>query len=511
MSNKGKVLENSFLYTISAILVKAIGFLLLPVYTRFLTPEDYGITNLVNGFNQVATFIVSFSLYSAVVRFYVDYKDDREKLKRFYGTVIMFVLISGTIVLILGLIFNESIVSWFFKGVSFYPIVLISFLTLIFISLHTVHQSIMQGIQQGRKLTIVNLTTLVLNIGLTIFFIGIFKIGALGMLLSNMIINICYSFFMIIDLKKNDLITFCLDKDILKESLQYSIPLMPHNLSTHIASLFSRVFINSSKTIAMVGLYSISSQFGNIIDLVQSSVNHAFAPWFYEIMNTCDKDSKQEITNFSDFLLVLYSLLYMLIGLFSQEVIILMTNDSYILAWTVIPIFVIAFSVKSMYYFYVNVLFYHKDASKKLFIATIAGSFADIMIAYITIPLYGMYGAAFSFLIAKVIVVAIVAFISKKYDDIGYKVTKMLKIIIPSLLFMGIGLYFSYTKYITEFSWRNFTFKLAILIVYLSYLYFANRKLINIFKKSMLRINVSRNLRAIFMFIINKIFKVKKL
>ena len=52
MSAKSKVLENSFLYTFSSLLAKAVGFLLLPVYTLFLTPEDYGITNLVNSFTM---------------------------------------------------------------------------------------------------------------------------------------------------------------------------------------------------------------------------------------------------------------------------------------------------------------------------------------------------------------------------------------------------------------------------------------------------------------------------
>ncbi len=522
--SKTKVLENSLLYVISSLLVKAIGFLLLPVYTRFLTPEDYGITNLVNGFNQVATFIVAFSLYSAVIRFFADYKEDREKLKRFYGTVIIFVMISGTTLLILGIVFNNIIVACFFKGISFYPMVLISFLTLIFISLHTVHQSIMLGTQQGKKLTIVNLTTFFLQVCLNIFFISIIRLGALGVLLSNLIIDICYFIFMIIDLKRNNLIIFCMDKAILNEALRYSIPLMPHNLSTHIASFASRVFINSSNTLALVGLYSISSQFGTIIDLVQSSVNHAFTPWFYEIMNRHDKKSKEEIANFSNLLLAAYSLLYMIIGLFAQEVIILMTNQRYILSWTVVPIFVIAFSVKSIYYFYVNLLFYYKDASRKLFIATVTGSFADILLAYFAVPKYGIYGAACSFLIAKIIVVTIVVFMSKKYEDIGYRVTKMLKIIAPSLLCMGIGLYLSYTKYITEFNWGNLAFKIFLLLVYLIYLYLAYKRLIiSILKNSELKkifginnrkkyihVSVMRWLQIIYMVIINKLLRVKK-
>jgi len=236
-SGKGKVLRNSALYTFSSLLTKAINFILLPVYTFFLSPEDYGTVNLINSFTNVATFIVAFSLYSAVIRFYADYKDDREKLKRFYGTIIVFTSITGFIFFILGLLFNKQLVYWFFEGISFFPIVVISLLSLIFVSIHTIHQRIMQSMQQGEKLTVVNFTVFGLMVCFKLLFIGALKLGAVGFLLSTLIVNVVYFIYMLFDLKKNNLIAFTLDLNLLKESLKYSIPLMPHDLSTHIASL----------------------------------------------------------------------------------------------------------------------------------------------------------------------------------------------------------------------------------------------------------------------------------
>lgn len=503
-------------------LVRTIGFFLLPVYTRFLTPEDYGVTNLVNVFSQIATYIISFSLYTAVVRFYTDYKEDREKLKRFYGTVITFVLISGIVFVSVAIIFKDILFSWFFQSISYYPIILISLLTLVFVSMHTIHQNIMQGMQQGKKLTIVNLVVFGIQVGLNLFFIGVIKIGALGVFLSNLIINAGYCIFMVVDLKVNNLVTFCIDKDILKDSLRYSIPLIPHNISTQIASFASRVIINRNSSLSSVGLYSMASQFGAIIDTVQTSVNQAFAPWFYEAMDSCDKEVKCDIVNFSYFLLIIYSFIYMGVGLFSHEVIILLTNESYIMAWTAIPLIVIAYSVKSIYYFYTNILFYYKEASNKLFIATFTGSFIDIILSFILVPKYGMYGAALSFLIAKIIVVIIVVFISKSLEDIGYRVIEMLKIIIPSILFIGAGLYFSYTKYITEFSWNNFAYKVIVLFIYVFYLYFTNKdlivkSLINLGLKNLTELNhekvsstINGSFRIIYMFVINKIYRIKR-
>lgn len=479
MSGKKRVLLNSGLYTFSNLLIKAIGFLLLPIYTLFLTPEDYGVVNLITSFNSVATYIIAFSLYAAVVRFYTDYKDDEELLKTFYGTVIVFVFGSGIVFVTISFILKNYLIEWFFKGIDFYPAVVVGLLTLLFVCLHTVHQCILQGMQHGKKLTIINLTVFGLTVGFTIYFIAILKLGAVGVLLASLVINIGYFIYMLIDLRINNLIAVTFDYKTIKAALRYSIPLLPHNLSTHIASFAARIFINNKNSLSVVGLYSVANQFGNIIDTVQASVNAAFAPWFYDVLKNGGIKGRAEAVNLSKLLLLFYSYIYMGIGLFSQEVIMLMTTERYVMAWTVIPILVLAYSVKSLYYFYVNILFYYKEAAQKLFIATITGSLFDVILAFILVPYYGMYGAALAFLIAKIVVVSIVVIMSRQVEDVGYRVLDFLKVIIPSLVFMGIGLYFSFTEYILVFSWHNLLYKFAILLIYTVYLFVSNRKLIN--------------------------------
>jgi O-antigen/teichoic acid export membrane protein len=120
-------------------------------------------------------------------------------------------------------------------------------------------------------------------------------------------------------------------------------------------------------------------------------------------------------------------------------------------------------------------LFYHKQATNKIFIATITGSFADILLASIFVKMYGMYGAALSFVVAKLIVVSIVVQMSKGYNNVGYRVIDMARIIVPSLIFMGAGLYFSYTKYLVVISWCNLIYKFAVLFVYLGFMYLRRR------------------------------------
>src|SRR5699024_5513898 len=120
-------------------------------------------------------------------------------------------------------------------------------------------------------------------------------------------------------------------------------------------------------------------------------------------------------------------------------------------------------------------------AARRIFISTLAGSFSDIILAFLLIPILGMYGAALAFLLAKLIVVTIVIFMARKYNNIGYRLKTMIKIIFPSIIFMMIGLFFSYTKYMTVFSWYNLFYKIFILSMYILFIYITNKQTINQF------------------------------
>ena len=123
----------------------------------------------------------------------------------------MFISISGLIFVGIVFLFRKAFVSWLFDGIDFFPFVVIALSTLTFICLHTAYQSILKGMQSGKKLTAINLIAFILQVGLNLFFIGVLKLGATGVLMSSLIINILYVFYMLYDLMKNDLISFCID------------------------------------------------------------------------------------------------------------------------------------------------------------------------------------------------------------------------------------------------------------------------------------------------------------
>lgn len=475
MGNK-KVIKNSIIYTFCNLILKAFSFLLLPVYTTFLTTTDYGITNIVTSFTSVMSFVVVFSLYSAIIRFYVDYKDDMEKVKRLYGTIITFTLISGTIFVIIFLIAKPFIMKYIFNGMDFSPTVLLVLIGLVFSCLQTVYQFILRAMEMAKKYAIRSITYFFSSLGLNILFVVVFRWGANGVLLATLLANIIFTIYMFIDLKKQGIMAICIDKDILKKTLKYSIPILPHNLSTTLASFISKIFIGNNFSLSSVGLFGLASQFGNLTDIIQSSVNSAFTPWFFDILNKQDENLRREVVKLSNALLWVYGILFLGIALFSQDLTILFLNKSYWKAWTVTPFIVISFSIKTIYYFYINILFYYKQATKYIFTATLTSSIFNIILSAIFIPKMDMYGSVLADGLSMILRVVIVVALSKKYDSVGYKITNFIKSFSLNFLFISAGLIFSYTKYMYQFNWLNFLYKILIFSIYLFIALFTQRE-----------------------------------
>ena len=257
--------------------------------------------------------------------------------------------------------------------------------------------------------------------------------------------------------------------------LRYSLPLIPHQVSGYLATLISKIFLNASGSLAVVGLYGIATQFSAIVDVFQDSVSRAYRPWLFERLNDPKRLIRTEITKISNILVCLYSLVFVGVGLFSQEIIYIMTASSYHGAWMVVPILVISISLRSIYYFYVAHCFYYQETARKIFVASISANFCNIFAASLLVPRFGMYGSAIASLISISINIVFIFFINMRNGDIGYKLGSFVKRLIFSWIFIAIGVLPSYLIWPEGFKFVNILYKVLISLIYITILWFINR------------------------------------
>lgn len=359
-----KVLSNSIIYTLMGILQKCVSFFLLPLYTAYLTTDDYGVTNIANNFITTVSFLVALSIFSAVMRFYVDLKDDEEKLKRFYGTVIIFAYISSIIWCVLFTVFQSVLSKYVFSGIDYFPVILITLLSLIYSCQQRIYETILKSKQKATKCSILTFCHFLLTVSLIILFVVKFGLGAVGVLLASLIANIIYSLYAHIDMLLKKEVIICFDINLVKPALKYSIPIIPHNLSTQIAMLVSSVLIGNAASLSGLGVYSVASQFGNLADTIQNYVNSAYGPWLYEKLHAKEDNYQKDIRSLVKLIISIIGLLFIGISIFAQDYITVFVNKAYVNAWRYVPLIVGVFTIKIIYYFYVNVLFIIKKHLK---------------------------------------------------------------------------------------------------------------------------------------------------
>lgn len=478
MESTRKVISNSVIYTISGLLLRCFSFFLLPLYTAFLTTEDYGITSIANSFIATMSFIVALSTYSAISRFYVDYKDDPIKVKRIYGTISTFVFVSTVVWDIILFIFRDELSKRVFQNIDFFPVVFLCLISLLFYCQHTIFSTILISEQKAVKSSILNTIYFLVNLGLNVLFVVIMQKGAVGVILATLIANLLYSLYFIIDLLAHKNIIICVDLKPLKDILKYSIPLLPHNLSTSIALLVSKILIGDTNTLSTVGVYSIASTFGDISDTVQGYINTAYVPWFFEQIHGKNDNYIQTIRNAVKALCAITGFFFIGISLFSHDCILLLLNKSYSEAWKYVPFIVGVYAIKTAYYFYVSILFYDKKASKILFIATITGSLINILLSYIFIPIWGVYGSIAADAVGMIIRTVIVIAISQRFNSEVLSLKPFIINFVVTLALVFAGIAPAYIIGINQFSLLFFGYKVLVLAGYVIYVYITNIEII---------------------------------
>ena len=466
------VFANSITYSIGNLLLKAFSFLLLPLYTAYLSTEQYGVLNLASSFYTIVGCFVTLSLQFSVARFYADIKDDKEKVAKMYGTIILFVTFIGFLISVLLLLFHNFLTEYLFNNIPFYPIILLSIAISVVNGLYSIYQDILKGMQEAKRSVILSFVFFFLLIGLNILTVVVFEKGEVGILFSYYLV---YSFMIVVmmtDLMKRRLFKFCIDFSLLKGLLKYSLPILPHSLAWNFSNYANRVIICSKLSLSHLGLYSLSMNFGLIADVVLNSVQSAFQPWFYQKLNEKRVSSQKEITRNTTILMMVYGFFFIIVGLFSQEAILIMTSSSYSAAWLYIPIIVFSIAAKSPLYFYNNFLYYNKKKTVRIFYSTFIGTIICIIFTWLLVPILGILGT----IIADIIALAVrtlYIFLAVRKESCGiYSFFKLeyLSLFPMAILLVGIlPSYLLFNAYVISFS--NILYKFAVLFIYVFFVY----------------------------------------
>lgn len=402
-----KLVENSAIYGIITVLQKGISFFLLPLYTAFLTPSDYGILSIVTSVSSLISVFILMGLTAAGTRFYYLHKEDEEYNKKLWGSIVSFVLISSIIAGALFIAFHKFLIDPIVGKIEFYPYMLLGIGYTIMSPLYLFFQTYLQTRQLGVHYGINTLFNFLLNVGLIILFVAYLKLQVLGVLLANLITAVVFFIYVIIAFVPK--IKLNLNKNILSPSLKYSLPLVPHLLAGWLSGMIDRLLINGMRNEKETGLYSVAGQFGSIINSVADAINMAYTPWFFDAY---EKNRTQDIKNVGSMIIYIYCAISFALSIFAPEVLQLMVSKEFRGIWSIIPLLSFAYVFQGFYYLFVNVLFLNK--TKLVFIISISTLLLNIILNILLIPKFGFLGSAIACFVSYFVKSIIALILSEK-------------------------------------------------------------------------------------------------
>ena len=281
--------KHTLIYGVGILANKAVAFVLLPIYTRFLTPEDYGVLQLISLILEVAAITAGARLAQGVYHFYHAAESKVDKSKVLITATALSVLTFGCVAL-LGFSVSSQIAGLVFQSSDPYAYyVRIAVAAMAFESLIVVPLAYLQLADRSKLFVFVQLAKLVIQASLNILLVVFVGLGVSGVLWSGLIANISIGSFLCWILIRNH--GYVGSAGVAGRLIKYGYPLVITQVATMMLLLGDRFFLNRVAGQAAVGLYGLAYQFALIVTLVAFvPFEQVWRPKRFEVAKRSDRE-----------------------------------------------------------------------------------------------------------------------------------------------------------------------------------------------------------------------------
>ena len=435
--------SQSSLYTFGELLRSSLSFLLLPLYTRLLTPADYGILGVMVPVYSLLGILMALGLPAAMLRFYFDH-DDEEARARYVSTVSAAMISSG---LLIGLVMT-ALGPWLFglllPNVSFNPYVLLVVWNAALSTISLAPMTLFRARQQAQYFILFTLVDFLLNTSLILFLVAGQRQGALGslrgQLLSAALMAVPSLWILLRTAALGRINGHSLGRvlswEALRPSLLFGLPLLPNLLGTWVLNVSDRIVLDSLVSKEAVGLYTLGYQFGILLNLISVALNNAWTPFFYQ--NAGERKNDTMLGTFITYQTLLFTLLALAIALLGREAIEIIAAPAFWPAYQVTPWIALGYLARFLVFFPVNGLLFRKRP-QWMAVATLLAAAANITLNLLLVPRFGIMAAAFNTFAAFLLLLALVAPVSQRAFPIRYEFKRLAWLIGLALALFALG------------------------------------------------------------------------
>lgn len=380
-----KPVRASFWFTICSFVQKGISFITVPIFTRLMSAEQYGTFSLYQSWDSVLIVFATLNLsYQVFNNGLVKYENDQDG---YTASMLGLSNACTTVLLVLYLFFHRWVNT--LTGLST-PLFLLMFLQYYFnqaLALWTVKE---RFFYRYRLLTTITILSAVASSVLGVLGVLILEDKVFARVISLALVNVIIGFLVYANVLRKSHKLVCLE--YWKYVLALNLPLIPHYLSMTVLSSSDRIMIASICGASFTAFYSVAYNVASILNMLSSSINSSYIPWFYQKMRDGDSAS---ISRVSRTLLMAIGVFSLLPALFGPEIVRILGSSSYLEGVWVMPAVSVGVYFTFLYSLFSNYeLFY--ESSRLIMFASIGAAVLNVTLNFILLPLVGFVAAGYT-------------------------------------------------------------------------------------------------------------------
>lgn len=390
-TEKSRIVSHTSIYLFGDILRYSTSLVMLPIYTRYLTPADYGIVELLSMLIDFTAIIFGARVSQSVFRFYCTDTSEDDKKNIIASAFLLGVLFNGIATIVVYSL-SGPLATTLFSDIGFKHYIELFSLTLFLMPLMAIPLVHIRAQQKPWLFFTFSIMKLVLQVGLNIYLVVYKEMHVEGVIYSAVISGVVMAIILTgYSLPRTGMratIATC------KKLFSFSLPLKLATLGSFYLAFGDRYILNMFSDLSQVGIYALGYKFGFIYTMITwTPFEKMWDAEKYTIHKKPDaKPTYQKIFLYMCSVLILVGLC---ISLLTKDLLIIMADPAFLSAHEVVPIIILAYMFQALTkYCDLGILLKNKTiqiAYAEIFAVVV------ITVAYFTlIPAYGIHGAAWA-------------------------------------------------------------------------------------------------------------------
>ena len=396
------LVKETFVYTLTDVIGKAMSFILLPIVSFFLPPSELGIATNFTVLTSLIILLAGLAIVNSVPYFF--YEQNREENASLVSNLLMLclglcVVVGGLAACFSQLIFEYLQLSLHIQllGVVFVIGSLISSINLILLRLEN----------KPKQYAILQVLQIILHALFVILFVIVLRGGGEGKIYAEVLVFSIVGMIHLVMMLKKGYISFRFQMPWIKRLLRFGLPLLPHSISFWLKGGMDKVFITTYCGLQFNGLYSMAISVSSVYTMLMQSFFNAYTPYLQKRLASLDGGQcykeKRSIVKQIYLIYALFGVVGILAVVICWGIFHYMIDSKYLPAMAYIPLIILANFIYTFYNFTIEFI-YKVKKTLVMGIITFTGSLIQMLLSYVLIKEYGVMGAVYSLLIGNTMI-----------------------------------------------------------------------------------------------------------